>query len=140
MTRPTESPTDEPVVIGGSLGGIFAAAALSVSGWTVTQLERDRLPAAAGCLRTGRPTSAAPRADRDRRPAVRVPSRAAGWRRGAVRHGSDIPTTSSPADQSDRLPQARRRLAVCLQGRLPPDGAAHCAVPPGFAARRSSAP
>lgn len=34
-------------MIGGSLGGIFAAAALSASGWTVTLLERDRLPTGA---------------------------------------------------------------------------------------------
>jgi flavin-dependent dehydrogenase len=32
------------VVIGASLGGIFAAAALAAGGWAVTVLERDRLP------------------------------------------------------------------------------------------------
>lgn len=37
----------QAIVIGAGLGGILAAAALARTGWTVTVLERDRLPAGA---------------------------------------------------------------------------------------------
>ncbi|HYI56916.1 MAG TPA: hypothetical protein VEX66_02030 [Microlunatus sp.] len=47
MSRAVDAVDRRAVVIGGSLGGIFAAAALSAGGWAVTLLERDQLPAGA---------------------------------------------------------------------------------------------